>query len=97
MALALSHYICKETWYAMKNGSLLLENYLRMIEQLPEEEKLEMIVQLSKMLQAKRKKTNKSAAAKGTLFGALDDQESAEAWIKRIRSARNFDRPLESL
>lgn len=80
----------------MKNDSLLLENYLRLIDQLPEDDKLEIIIRLSKMLKAKRKKTNK-VETPISLFGALDDKESAEAWIERIRSARTFNRNIESL
>lgn len=80
----------------MKNDTLLLENYLDLIDQLPEEDKLEIIIRLSKMLKAKRKKT-KETETPGSLFGALDDKESAEAWIERIRSARTFNRNIESL
>ena len=80
----------------MKNDTLLLENYLDLIDQLPEEDKLEIIIRLSKMLKAKRKKT-KETEMSGSLFGALDDKESAEAWIERIRSARTFNRNIESL
>jgi len=80
----------------MKNDALLLENYLGLIDQLPEEDKLEIIIRLSKMLKAKRKKA-KEMEMPGSLFGALDDKESAEAWIERIRSARTFNRNLESL
>lgn len=78
----------------MRNDALLLENYLRLIDQLPEEDKLEIIIRLSKMLKTKRKKPAKISAS---LFGALDDKESAEEWIKRIRSARTFNRNIESL
>lgn len=78
----------------MKNDALLLENYLRLINQLPEDDQLEIIIRLSKMLKAKRKK---STAPPPSLFGALDDKESAEAWIERIRSARTFNRNIESL
>lgn len=80
----------------MKNDALLLENYLSLIDQLPEEDKLEIIIRLSKMMKAKRKKASK-AEMHGSLFGALDDKESAEAWIERIRSSRTFSRNLESL
>lgn len=71
----------------MKNDALLLENYLGLINQLPEDDKLEIIIRLSKTLKAKRKKA-KEAEKPGSLFGALDDKESAEAWIERIRSSR---------
>lgn len=77
----------------MRNDALLLENYLGLIDQLPEEDKLEIIIRLSKMLKAKRKK----AKSTGSLFGALDDKDSAEEWIERIRSARTFNRNIESL
>ena len=80
----------------MKNDALLLENYLGLIDQLPEEDKLEIIIRLSKMLKAKRKKV-KETEAPSSLFGALDDKESAEAWIERIRSARTFNRNIETL
>lgn len=66
----------------MRNDALLLENYLGLIDQLPEEDKLEIIIRLSKMLKTKRKKTKST----GSLFGALDDKESAEEWIERIRN-----------
>ena len=80
----------------MKNDALLLENYLGLINQLPEDDQLEIIIRLSKTLKAKRKKAKETEASK-SLFGALDDKESAEAWIERIRSARTFNRNLESL
>jgi ribosomal protein L19E len=77
----------------MRNDALLLENYLGLIDQLPEDDKLEIIIRLSKTLKAKRKKVKST----GSLFGALDDKESAEEWIERIRSARTFNRNIESL
>lgn len=80
----------------MKNDALLLENYLRLIDQLSEENKLEIIIRLSKALKTKRKKA-KEAKKTDSLFGALDDKETAEAWVERIRSARTFNRNLESL
>jgi len=80
----------------MKNDALLLENYLGLIDQLPEEDKLEIIIRVSKMIKAKRKKLNK-AMSSASLFGALNDNESAEAWIERIRSARTFSRNTESI
>lgn len=80
----------------MKNDAVLLESYLGLIDQLPEEDKLEIIIRVSKMIKAKRKKLNK-ATASSSLFGALKDAESAEAWIERIYSARNFNRSIDSL
>ena len=82
----------------MKSDALILDNYLKLINRLPEEDKLEIIIRLSKMLQTKQKNDRKSAPkANISLFGALNDRDSAEAWIERIRSARTFNRSIEPL
>jgi hypothetical protein len=80
----------------MKNDALLIENYILLLEQLPEEDKLEIIIRLSKKLKIKSKST-RSQALSESLYGALDDKDSAEVWIERIRSARHFNRNTESL
>ncbi len=82
----------------MKNDALILDNYLKLINLLPEEDKLEIIIRLSKMLQTKRKNSRKLEKKQGdSLFGALDDSDSAEVWIDRIRSSRTFTRSIEPL
>ncbi len=76
----------------MKNDALILDNYLKLINLLPEKDKLEIIIRLSKMLQTKQKSALKSTQKnEGSLFGALDDSDSAEVWIDRIRSSRTFN------
>jgi ribosomal protein L19E len=82
----------------MKAELVLLNNYLGIINQLPEDDKLELIIRLSKMLQGRKKKVGKSRKTSiGSLYGALNDAESAETWIARIRSSRTFNRKIEAL
>lgn len=75
-----------------------VETYMLMLDDLSKDEKLELIVRLSKSLRSKRKRTPKNPVISiDDLYGAWKDEKSAEDLIAEIRQSRVFTRQIEPL
>jgi hypothetical protein len=70
----------------------LIEGYIRLLDNLSPDSKLDLISRLSSSVKTditNRKKSFKKA------FGAWESQRSADEIIDEIRSSRNFNRQIE--
>ena len=74
-------------------NTTLIDGYLRLLENLSPNNKLELISKLS--LSIKDEVPDKKKSLKKA-FGAFDSKESADEIIKQIRSRRTFNRQIES-
>ena len=71
-----------------------LDYYFQLINNLTDNDKLELIARISTSLKQYKKKNTKPSPNQ-SLFGALDDDETAEAWIARIREHNDLQREIE--
>ena len=72
-----------------------LDYYFQLINNLTDNDKLELIARISTSLKQYKKKNTKPSPNQ-SLFGALDDDETAEAWITRIREHNDLERAIET-
>lgn len=76
----------------MNKFSILTHHYWGLLQNLPNEVKMDLIDKLKDSIEAEPKKDNFQEA-----FGAWHDDENAEEMIEKIRSSRNFKRDIETL
>ena len=74
--------------------SNLIETYLRLLNNLSPDNKLELISKLSDSLKGYKKSSDKSIT---DLYGAFHSKKSADQLITDIRNSRNFNRKSELL
>lgn len=77
---------------AVDINTTLIEGYLRLLENLSPDNKLDLISKLT--LSVKADFTNKKKSFYKA-YGAWDSKESADEMIKDIRNSRNFNRQIE--
>lgn len=73
----------------MNSNSIIIDNYIGLIDNLEPKYKLEIIEKISKSLRSKK-------AGKKSTFGAFVSKKSAEEIIEDIRSSRKFNRQIEA-
>jgi hypothetical protein len=81
----------------MKNTDInttIIESYLRLLNNLSSDIKLDLISKLKKSVNSDMK-SKKNAFKKA--FGGFTSKKSAEEIINEIHSSRNFNRQIESL
>jgi len=76
------------------NNAILMEGYMRLLESLSANQKLDLITRLTDSV--KEDVENKKAAFFDA-FGAWDNEQSAEELINTIRNSRSFNREIEEL
>ena len=77
----------------MNANSIIIDNYIGLIDSLEPKSKLEIIEKISKSLRSSR---NRGFKNKST-FGAFISDKTAEEIIEDIRSSRKFNRKIEAL
>ena len=70
---------------------MLIDNYIGLINNLEPKYKLEIIEKISKSLRNREKITERKST-----FGAFISKKSAEEIIEDVRSARKFNRVIET-
>lgn len=81
----------------MKAGDLkfnLIDTYLRLLNSLSPDNKLELIFKLSDSLKASEQRSKKSLK---DLFGAFESEKTADEIIGEMNGSRNFNRKTEEL
>jgi hypothetical protein len=66
-----------------------IDNYLRLLNSLSPDKKLELISRLSESLNEPKKSTSRTI---GNLFGAFISKKSADEIISELKNSRNFKR-----
>lgn len=79
---------------AIDINNTLVEGYLRMLENLSPNNKLDLISKLTLSVKTGRSEKKKSFYK---AFGAWDSKQSADEIINEIRNSRNFNRQIEQL
>jgi hypothetical protein len=72
-----------------KLNKTIVDNYLILLDNLSVDNKLEIISKLSESLKTKKNRKKKSVTA---LFGALENDMTADEMIQELKEARNFSR-----
>lgn len=72
---------------------MLVDIYIKILQHLNFEKRLELIAKLS---QTMIEETQSQSKAFFQLYGAFDSEESADELINDIRSSRTFNREIES-
>jgi hypothetical protein len=78
---------------AIDVNSILIEGYLRLLENLSPSNKLDLISKLTHSVKVDAAKNNKRFYK---AFGAWKDEESADEIIDKIRHSRRFNRSTEA-
>ncbi len=78
---------------AINFNSNLINGYIHLLERLSPKNKMDLIIQLSKLTTSKKSNTNSKFASS---FGAWQSNESAEEIIEKIKETRSFNRDLET-
>jgi hypothetical protein len=78
----------------MEAKNLIVDNYFGMIKNLSADVKLELISRISDSL---RKTSNQENDSWKKLFGAFNDEQSAEEIIEDLRKSRFTNRQIEDL
>lgn len=79
---------------SMNVNNILVNNYLALLQNMSQNDKLELISQLSQSLKTEEPMEEMSLKA---LFGAFQSDKTAEQIIEEVRSARVFNRKIEAL
>ncbi|MCB9230240.1 MAG: hypothetical protein H6581_01135 [Bacteroidia bacterium] len=77
----------------MNTNQVLIESYLELLGKLGNESKLEIISRLADSMKERKESGIKDFY---DLYGAFEDEKSAEEMIEEIRNSRNFNRQVDS-
>jgi hypothetical protein len=75
----------------MNSNTIFIDNYIGLIDNLEPKYKLEIIEKISKSLRSRKKITERKST-----FGAFVSKKPAEEIIEDLRSARKFNRIIET-
>lgn len=75
-------------------SNILIEGYLKLLQSLKPNEKLEIIARLSKSMQIKSEEEKNSIRK---FYGALQTPETADELIHELRQSRSFTRKIADL
>ena len=78
---------------ALNVNSILVNNYVALLQNMSQDHKLELISKLAQSLKTEKEE----GMSMKELFGAFQSEQTADQLIEEIRAARVFNREIEAL
>jgi len=78
---------------ALNVNSILVNNYVALLQNMSQDHKLELIAKLAQSLKTEKEE----GMSMKELFGAFQSEQTADQLIEEIRQSRVFNREIEAL